>query len=298
MSIPDAPDALAAYMTLTSVASLDWLEPYVASRESQGGLVPPYHYSQDLRERSGSARSVRWTRSSPPRCPLPAPLLFGDVPRRRRWPTGWLRRTPTAGPWSPTWRASRRSQVPAPVDGLPVGAMLMGAPGRACWRSLPCGASTTSCDAPWTVPRWTPAEGSRREPDHLHPLLALLLLLEELALAGCVAAVALREIGEPPGRDPCGETRRTILLAWSDHHSQSPHKFGGITVEPRQVLRSDRILGRVAAGPGKNHIDPLLSPERRLDGPLRQSSALERSAIPQPWPRSHTSRYVARIRTD
>ena len=31
VSIPDAPDALAAYMTLTSVASLDWLEPYVAS---------------------------------------------------------------------------------------------------------------------------------------------------------------------------------------------------------------------------------------------------------------------------
>src|SRR3954464_15123043 len=35
--------------------------------------------------------------------------------------------------------------------------------------------------------------GHFHPPDHLHPLLALLLLLEQLALAGDVTAVALRE---------------------------------------------------------------------------------------------------------
>jgi hypothetical protein len=37
--------------------------------------------------------------------------------------------------------------------------------------------------------------------DHLHALLALLLLLEELALAGDVTAVALREHVLPHGAD-------------------------------------------------------------------------------------------------
>ena len=145
VSIPDAPGALAAYMTLTSVASVDWLEPYVASELAGEELVRRYHYGLDLREHGGEAidraeavqgrlsaeiaaalRSVDALVS--PTMPTPAPLLFGEI-------TPEEMADPLAAPYTDCWTVVANLagvpalSVPAPVEGLPVGAMLMAAPG-------------------------------------------------------------------------------------------------------------------------------------------------------------------------
>ena len=145
VSIPDAPDALAAYMTLTSVASVDWLEPYVTSELAGEELVRRYHYGLDLREHGedtiASAVAVQRRLTSEiaaalrtvdalvsPTMPTPAPLLFGEI-------TPEEMADPLAAPYTDCWTvvanlaAIPAISVPAPVDGLPVGAMLMGAPG-------------------------------------------------------------------------------------------------------------------------------------------------------------------------
>ena len=145
VSIPDAPDALAAYMTLTSVASLDWLEPYVASELAGEELVRRYHYGLGLREHGGDvideAEAVQRRLTSEiatalrtvdalvsPTMPTPAPLLFGEI-------TPEEMADPLAAPYTDCWTVVANLagipalSVPAPVDGLPVGAMLMGAPG-------------------------------------------------------------------------------------------------------------------------------------------------------------------------
>ena len=145
VSIPDAPDALAAYMTLTSVASVDWLEPYVASELAGEELVRRYHYGLDLRAHGGdaiaSAEAVQGRLSAEieaalrsvdalvsPTMPTPAPLLFGEI-------TPEEMADPLAAPYTDCWTVVANLagvpalSVPAPVDGLPVGAMLMGAPG-------------------------------------------------------------------------------------------------------------------------------------------------------------------------
>ena len=96
VSIPDAPDALAAYMTLTSVASIEWLEPYVASELAGEELVRRYHYGLDLREHGGDtiaqAEAVQRRLTAEiaaalgsvdalvsPTMPTAAPLLFGEI---------------------------------------------------------------------------------------------------------------------------------------------------------------------------------------------------------------------------
>jgi aspartyl-tRNA(Asn)/glutamyl-tRNA(Gln) amidotransferase subunit A len=145
ISIPDAPDALAAYMTLTSVASVEWLEPYVASDQAGEELVRRYHFGQDLREHGRdvieSAEAVRDRLTAEiaaamrtvdalvsPTMPTPAPLLFGQI-------TPEELADPLAAPYTDCWTVVANLagvpalSVPAPVDGLPVGAMLMGAPG-------------------------------------------------------------------------------------------------------------------------------------------------------------------------
>ena len=155
MSIPDAPDALAAYMTVTSVASLDWLEPYVASELAGEELVRRYHYGLDLRERGGEtieaaevvqrrltaeiAAALRavdalvWSTM-----PTPAPLLFGEI-------TPEEMADPLAAPYTDCWTVVANLagipalSVPAPVDGLPVGRRRRVRPGATptCWRSQP-----------------------------------------------------------------------------------------------------------------------------------------------------------------
>lgn len=145
VSIRDAPDALAAYMTLTSVASIGWLAPYVDSELAGEELVRRYHYGLDLREHGGDTiaqaeavqrrltaeiaealRSVDALVS--PTMPTTAPLLFGEI-------TPEELADPLAAPYTDCWTVVANLagvpalSVPAPVERLPVGAMLMGAPG-------------------------------------------------------------------------------------------------------------------------------------------------------------------------
>jgi aspartyl-tRNA(Asn)/glutamyl-tRNA(Gln) amidotransferase subunit A len=145
VSIPDAPDALAAYMTLTSVASVDWLEPYVRSELAGEELVRRYHYGLDLRRNGDAdidrARAVQTRLAAEvtaslrtvdalvsPTMPTTAPLLFGEI-------TPEELADPLAAPYTDCWTVVANLagvpalSVPAPVGGLPVGAMLMGAPG-------------------------------------------------------------------------------------------------------------------------------------------------------------------------
>ena len=92
--------------------------------------------------------------------------------------------------------------------------------------------------------------------DHLHPLLALLLLLQQLALAGDVAAVALGEhvladradglAGDDPGADR-GLDRHLELLA-RDQLLELAGQHHAVGV--RRVLVHDRARTRRPARPG------------------------------------------------
>ena len=73
VSVPDAPGALAAYMTLTSFAALAWLEPYVASGRAGEEL---------LRRHALRARAARARRSTP--WPRPRTCSTGCAPRSTR----------------------------------------------------------------------------------------------------------------------------------------------------------------------------------------------------------------------
>ncbi|MCW2757291.1 MAG: Aspartyl-tRNA(Asn)/glutamyl-tRNA(Gln) amidotransferase subunit, partial [Nocardioidaceae bacterium] len=146
ISLPDAPDALAAYMTLTSVAALEWLEPWLATGRAGEEVVRRHAYAVELVEH-GSDR-IRWAEQVrqrlreqvaralttvdvlvSPTMPTTAPLLFGSV-------TPEELADPLAAPYTDCWTVvANLAGLPAlsvpgpPADGQPVGTMLMGRPG-------------------------------------------------------------------------------------------------------------------------------------------------------------------------
>ena len=146
VSVPDAPAALSAYMTLTSVASVDWLAPRVATGLAGEEVVRRYELGLAVRDGGGEqvahAEAVRERLRTQvaaalddvdvllsPTMPTPAPLLAGEI-------TPEELADPMSAPYTDCWTVVANLtglpalSVPAPVEGLPVGAMLMGRPGR------------------------------------------------------------------------------------------------------------------------------------------------------------------------
>ena len=146
VSVPDAPGALAAYMTLTSFAALAWLEPYVASGLAGEELLRRHDYAA----RAARARPGHPGRGCEPAAPAARPDRRGPEARgRARLPDDADVRSPAprrdhaGGPGRPAGRPYTDCwtvvanlagvpalSVPCPTDGLPVGAMLMGGAGR------------------------------------------------------------------------------------------------------------------------------------------------------------------------
>ncbi|MBA2696317.1 MAG: amidase [Actinobacteria bacterium] len=145
VSVPEAHRALSAYMRLTSVAALDWLEPWVRSGRAGEELVRRYDYGRRLRDHdsaalAGAAQVQRRVRDQvisalvrhevlvSPTMPTTAPLLDGEI-------TPEELADPLAAPYTDCWTVVANLagvpalSVPAPSSGLPVGAMLMGRPG-------------------------------------------------------------------------------------------------------------------------------------------------------------------------
>jgi aspartyl-tRNA(Asn)/glutamyl-tRNA(Gln) amidotransferase subunit A len=145
VSVPDAPGALAAYMTLTSFAALTWLEPYVTSGLAGEELLRRHRYALDLREHgldtlAEAANLQHRLRAQvdealkhadvlvSPTMPTSAPLLHGAI-------TPEELADPLADPYTDCWTVVANLagvpalSVPCPTDGLPVGAMLMGGAG-------------------------------------------------------------------------------------------------------------------------------------------------------------------------
>ncbi len=146
VSIPDAPHALDAYMTLTSVAALDWLDPWIESgRAGEEVVRRAEHGARLLREdgahvawAQGVAARVReqvaaaWSAVDvlvSPTMPTVAPLLVGAVSPEEL-------ADPMAAPYTDCWTVVANLagvpalSVPMAPDGLPVGAMMMGRPGE------------------------------------------------------------------------------------------------------------------------------------------------------------------------
>ena len=142
VTLPDAPGALAAYMTLTSIAALDWLGPYIRSGRAGEELVRRHEYGLKLRKDGAEAvrhatevqRRLRVQVDDAlastevlvsPTMPTAAPLLEGEI-------TPEEMADPLAAPYTDCWTVVANLagvpalSVPAPTDGLPVGAMLMG----------------------------------------------------------------------------------------------------------------------------------------------------------------------------
>ena len=145
VSVPDAPGALAAYMTLTSFAALAWLEPYVSSGMAGEELLRRHRYALELREHgldtlAEAANLQHRLRAQvdealkhadvlvSPTMPTSAPLLHGAI-------TPEELADPLADPYTDCWTVVANLagvpalSVPCPTDGLPVGAMLMGGAG-------------------------------------------------------------------------------------------------------------------------------------------------------------------------
>jgi aspartyl-tRNA(Asn)/glutamyl-tRNA(Gln) amidotransferase subunit A len=145
VSVPDAPGALAAYMTLTSFAALTWLEPYVSSGLAGEELLRRHQYALELREHgldtlAEAANLQHRLRAQvdevlthadvlvSPTMPTSAPLLHGAI-------TPEELADPLADPYTDCWTVVANLagvpalSVPCPTDGLPVGAMLMGGAG-------------------------------------------------------------------------------------------------------------------------------------------------------------------------
>ncbi|MGB7447924.1 MAG: amidase, partial [Ornithinimicrobium sp.] len=144
VSVPDAPRALQAYMVLTSVAALAWLEPWVRSGRAGEEMTRRHEYGIRLREHDTDAlakadtvrrRLIAQVRSVFEECPVvvsptmptTAPLLDGEI-------TAEDLADPLAAPYTDCWTVVANLagvpalSVPAPTDGLPAGAMLMGQP--------------------------------------------------------------------------------------------------------------------------------------------------------------------------
>ncbi|MGB3186476.1 MAG: amidase family protein, partial [Ornithinimicrobium sp.] len=145
VSVPEVHRALSAYMRLTSVAALDWLEPWVRSGRAGDELIRRYDYGRRLRDHdsaalAGAAQVQRRVRDQvtsalvrhevlvSPTMPTTAPLLDGEI-------TPEELADPLAAPYTDCWTVVANLagvpalSVPAPTSGLPVGAMLMGRPG-------------------------------------------------------------------------------------------------------------------------------------------------------------------------
>ena len=145
VSVPDAAAALSAYMTLTSVASVDWLAPRVATGLAGEEVVRRYELGLAVRDgdpaavarASGVRDRLRAQVGAAlrdadvllsPTMPTPAPLLAGEI-------TPEELADPMSAPYTDCWTVVANLaglpalSVPAPVEGLPVGAMLMGRPG-------------------------------------------------------------------------------------------------------------------------------------------------------------------------
>ena len=129
-------------MTLTSIAALDWLDPYIGSGRAGEELVRRHEYGLKLRENGAEAvghatevqRRLRVQVDDAlaraevlvsPTMPTAAPLLEGEI-------TPEEMADPMAAPYTDCWTVVANLagvpalSVPAPTDGLPVGAMLMG----------------------------------------------------------------------------------------------------------------------------------------------------------------------------
>jgi aspartyl-tRNA(Asn)/glutamyl-tRNA(Gln) amidotransferase subunit A len=132
-------------MTLTSVASVDWLAPRVATGLAGEEVVRRYELGLAVRDGGGAgvahAEAVRDRLRTQvaaaledvdvllsPTMPTPAPLLSGEI-------TPEELADPMSAPYTDCWTVVANLtglpalSVPAPVEGLPVGAMLMGRPG-------------------------------------------------------------------------------------------------------------------------------------------------------------------------
>ena len=158
----------------------------------------------ETRSRSGKLRQPRlgvWittpvSRSSGPGAPMPTPAICSRVAPRSRsscattWPTISTTRVTTASePRSASVGSVCTATASPPSSGTAPTTML-----------VPPMSTPMIQRPPGSATRHSPSERTARNascgistlPDLLHPLLALLLLLEELALARDVAAVALR----------------------------------------------------------------------------------------------------------
>jgi aspartyl-tRNA(Asn)/glutamyl-tRNA(Gln) amidotransferase subunit A len=145
VSVPDAPRALHAYMVLTSVAALAWLEPWVRSGRGGDELTRRHAYGIRLRDHDTDPlakaddvrrRLITQVRKALDDCPLvvsptmptTAPLLDGEI-------TPEDLADPLAAPYTDCWTVVANLaglpalSVPAPTAALPAGAMLMGPPG-------------------------------------------------------------------------------------------------------------------------------------------------------------------------
>lgn len=143
VSVPDGPRALAAYMTLTSVAALSWLDPWVETglagdevvrRLAHGrALVGSADLEQAVGVRARLQRQVSQALAEvdvlvSPTMPTVAPPLAGEI-------TAAELADPMSAPYTDCWTVVANLtglpalSVPAPAAGLPVGAMLIGRPG-------------------------------------------------------------------------------------------------------------------------------------------------------------------------
>lgn len=138
-SVPDAPSALSAYMHLTSVAALDWLDPWMDTGLAGPELRRRYDYGRallghpDLQAAEVTReRLVAQVRAALALCPVlvsptmptVAPLLDGET-------TPEELANPMAAPYTDCWTVVANLagvpaiSVPTPSPGLPIGAMAM-----------------------------------------------------------------------------------------------------------------------------------------------------------------------------
>ncbi|SDR80088.1 aspartyl-tRNA(Asn)/glutamyl-tRNA(Gln) amidotransferase subunit A [Nocardioides scoriae] len=146
VSVPDAPAALECYTHLSSVAALGSLAPWVRSGRAGEEVLRRWELGRQLlaeQTRLDAAREVRWRLRRQaaqalrqvdvlvsPTMPTVAPLLAGEESAREL-------ADPMGAPYTDCWTVVANLaglaavSVPAAVGeaGLPVGVMLMGAPG-------------------------------------------------------------------------------------------------------------------------------------------------------------------------
>lgn len=146
VSIPEASRALSTYMTLTTVACVPWLHPYVSTGRAGEEVVRRHAIGLELtrhpRHREavvGRRRLRRQTRHALTRCdvllsptmPTTAPLLDGEISEQQF-------ADPMAAPYTDCWTVlANLTGLPAlslplgdtKTDALPAGMMLSGPPG-------------------------------------------------------------------------------------------------------------------------------------------------------------------------